>query len=445
MPNYVFSTDLLRTRYIGYLASKYKVVVFMPMIGPEEAKRVGYFHSTNVQYVKWELEVPKFWSIFKLFRIAAMTEFDYLESVRHFYKRPTFKNNWQRRLVRFFAKPFGQLLTADFFTKLESRLHPRSLQFDKYLKQFQPSLVITATPGFNPFEAEMILLAKRSKLPTAAVNFTWDNLTTNCNHIRKTDYLIVWNDIVKEEAKKIHHYDLAKVFVAGVNKFDHYFRKEGKLSREEFLKSKKLDPKRKTIVFCSKPKTYVEQLDHVRGILEAREKGRLAAPVNLLIRPHPLDNRDNYKEFINLPNVYVDYSGKSMKFSAESVSNKIEMDEEDLMNLKYTLQYGDVHLQYGSTLALEAAIFDKPMVNIGFLKTLNHDTSYKVTHFWPVIETGASPIAKTPEELVDLTNQYLKNPMLHKENRRQLLEKFVVLRDGFAYKRNVDFLGNVLS
>jgi len=446
IPTYVFTSDLLRTRYIEYLSHQYRVVVFTPMIGETEAKEGRYFQSPNVAYIKWRMENPRFWSLFKLFRIAAISEFDYLASTQHFYKRPTFKHNRKRRLIRFVALPFGRILTADFFTGLEKFLLTRSKQFREYLKRYQPNLLITATPGFNPVEAEMILLAKKEKLPTVAVNFTWDNLTTNSNHIRKTDYLITWNKIVKQEAVEIHHYSPERVWVSGVIKFGHYFvTQPGELTRREFLRRKKLDPKNKTIVFASKPKAYSEQLEHIRGIVAARDQGRFAVPVNILIRPHPLDNPDFYAEFSKLPNVWVDQPGTKRNFTSEPISNNVEMDEADMLNLKHTLMYGDVHLQYGSTLALEAAIFDKPVVNIGFLKTLLHNESYTITHYRPVLESGAAPLARNLDELISRTNEYLIKPAQDREPRTKLVDDYLEFQDNLSYKRNVDFLEKIIS
>ena len=445
IPNPVITSDILRTKYIEYLVSKYRVIIISPLFGEAAAKEMGYFISPATEYIKWKSEHPSFWETFKLFRISLIGEFDYLSAVQFFYRRPNFRNDWKRRFLRTLGIPFSAFLTAGFFTNLEKLLLPRSGFFEGLLRKHNPALLITATPGFDPMEAEMIIRAKRAGLTTAAVDFSWDNLTTNCKHIRQTDYLIVWNDIIRDEAICIHHYDSNKIFTAGVLKFDHYFQNQpGELSREDFLTSRNLNPANKTIVFATKPKVYREQIEHIRAVIKAREEGQFGQTVNILIRPHILDEPKFYQEFLSFDDVYVDCPGKRLILENGTPSSAMEMDRGDLVNLKHILKYGDVHLQYGSTLALEAAVFDKPVVNIGFLKTLIHNESYRINHYLPVLESGAAPLARSMTELVALVNKYLKDGSLDRENRFGVVSKFIPLRDGLAYRRSVDFLERII-
>lgn len=446
IPNPVMTSNILRTKYIEYLAFKYRVVVINPFFGGTIAKEMGYFVSPATEYVKWKLEHPSFWEVFKLFRISLIGEFDYLSAVQFFYRRPNFRNDWKRRFLRILGRPFSAFLTADFFTSLEKLLLPRSGFFESLLKKHKPALLITTTPGFDPMEAEMIIRAKRSGLTTAAIDFSWDNLTANCKHIRQTDYLIVWNDIIRDEAICIHHYDNSKVFTAGVLKFDHYFQTQSsELSREDFLTSRNLNPANKTIVFATKPKVYREQIEHIRAVIKAREDGQFGEAVNILVRPHILDEPKFYREFLSFGNVYVDCPGKRLILENGTPSSAMEMDQGDLVNLKHILKYGDVHLQYGSTLALEAAVFDRPVVNIGFLKTMLHNESYQTDHYWPVIQSGAAPLAKDMSELIGWINKYLNQPSLHRENRAGLVAVYIPFQDGLAYQRNVEFLDDILQ
>src|SRR3989344_1427066 len=255
IPNFVFSSDLLRTEYIKYLPEKYRVVVFSPIFKLNPPG--GYYQSPNIIYIPWEAEHPKLWLLFnKTLRLALIREFDNLEY--HKLREKTQLNmNWQRKLLKFFAGLLPRPLTrADFFTRLENILLPNSPAFLKYIKEYKPSLVITATPGFNSVEAEAILLAKRSGIKTLATNFSWDNLFNTAKQIRKPDYLIAWNDaLVKKAAMEIHGYPEDHVFVSGVMRFDDHFtgRARNAAERKGFLEEKGLDPKLKTILYTTVP------------------------------------------------------------------------------------------------------------------------------------------------------------------------------------------------
>ncbi|MBI3631386.1 MAG: hypothetical protein HY219_00780, partial [Candidatus Staskawiczbacteria bacterium] len=152
IPSYIFTSDLLRTEYIKCLSSRYRVVVITPTIGEAVAKTNAYLQSPQLTYIEKKLESPKFWNFFKFIRITWVNEFDYLASAQHFYKRPNYKNNWQRRLFRTIGLPFSRWLTVNFFTAIEARLLPNSIFFSALVKQYQPKLIITATPGFDPWE-----------------------------------------------------------------------------------------------------------------------------------------------------------------------------------------------------------------------------------------------------------------------------------------------------
>ncbi len=461
LPNYIATSDLLRTKYIEYLSSKYRAVVLTPMIDAEIAKQRNYLQSSNVFYEKLRAASPKFWEFFKFLRISLVNEFDYLASIRHWYKRPNYKNNWKRRILRFFGKPFSPFLTADFFTWLEEILLPRSRRFLELAGKYQPALVITATPGFDSWEAEIILSAKKLKIPTVAINASWDNPTTNAKHIRKTDYLIAWNDIIKKEVLEIHRYLPDKIFVSGTPRFDPYFdRSDSKNSntselsenkdglelfewnsdisnhipsREEFLKSKGLNPAYKTIFHTTVTKAYPFQKKYIRDLIRLRED-KIIPYVNLFIRIHPLDVYDHYKEFLNTSDLCIDPAGKY-------TDGKVEMNYGDLLNLKYSLKYTDLNINYASTISIEACIFDKPIINIGYIDRFA--LAYQFNHYRPIYESGAVRLAKTDEDLPKLINLYLDNPKLDGEARRRIVASHVRYTDGLSYKRSVDFLAQI--
>lgn len=435
IPHYIISSDLLRTKYLEYLASKYRVVVLSPLMDAEQAKGGGYFQAENVIYIKRPIEHPKFWEFFKFLRISLVNQFDYLKSMRHFYKRPNYLENKKRRLLRFFGRPFSKILTADFFTRIESRLLHPSADFKKLIVEYNPSLLIIGTPGFDSWEAELILFAKKLHVPSVAVNFSWDNLTMNCKHIRKSDYLIAWNGIMKKEAIDIHHYSPGKVFVSGTPRFDPYFTKaEDEPTREEFLKSKNLNPALKTIFHTTVTKAYPFQKKYIRDLIALRDQKKIPY-VNLFIRIHPLDLPENYNEFKNVPDLYIDIAGIG------GARGKVEMSYEDLLNLKYSLKYSDLNINYASTITIESCIFDVPIINIGFLDRFA--LAYEFNHYEPIYKSGAVRLVKTDDELPKFINMYLDNSALDREHRKKIVADYVQFTDGLSYKRSVDLLVNI--
>lgn len=435
LPNYIFSSDLLRTQYLRHLVLKYKVIVITPFLDKNQVANYEYFSSSKIEYVKYDLKNPKFWSVFKFLRISLVNEFDYLTSIKHWYQRPNYKNNRARRLVRFVGRPFSKILTANLFTSVEKKLLPKSENFSRLVQSYQPTLVITATPGFDIWEAEIILLSQRYGITTVAVDFSWDNLTMNAKHIRKTDYLVAWNNIMKKEAIEIHSYNPDHVFVSGTPRFDPYFNvSQPEPTREEFLISKSLNPEYKTIFHTTVTKAYPFQKKYIRDLIELRNSGRIPY-VNLFIRIHPLDIYENYREFFDIPDLRVEPAG-------QSVGKAVEMSYQDLLNLKYSLKYSDLNINYASTISIEACIFDKPIINIGYIDRFK--LAYEFNHYRPIYESGAVRLAKTDDEFANLINIYLKTPTQDSESRHEIVKKYVEFTDGLSYKRSIEALEKIL-
>ena len=308
--NYVYSSDFLRTPYIRCLSEKYTVVVFMPSRGLKEAKEL-YPVLPHVVYIPWDTHYPSFWNMFtKLFRYSLSRKFDYEPVLQRNYAKNMkgLKRRSLHALSHLFPKNF---FTPAFFSKWEIRLLPLPRNFRKLCDHYHPSLIITSSPGFNPYDAEALTFARKLSIPSIAVNFSWDNFHNGAHNFRKPDFLIVWNEIMKAEAVAMQGFDPARVFVSGPIRFDHYFKSREIMSREEFLRSKNLDPKEKTILVSTVTNgTYPLEDELIKNLLKTREKGTFPGLPNIFVRLHPKDSYEKYKMFETCRNVRVEEAGK---------------------------------------------------------------------------------------------------------------------------------------
>ena len=299
-----------------------------------------YYSSPNITYVEWNVQSPKFWNLFgKYLRYSLIRKYDFEPVVVR--NREKGMKDWRRKLLRMisYAAP-KSFWTNDLFTKLEVLLAPNSKPFQEKVKQFNPSLVIIATPGFSHADAEAIVLAKKVGIKTAAINFSWDNLHNGGMHFRRTDFLIVWNERIKKTAVSEYGYKNENVFVSGIIRFDSYFiSPANEISREDFLRSKDFDPKEKTILLTTVTKGNYPDEDILLGeILKVRERGGFDGYPNILVRMHPKEEFYKFKYYLDqkIKNLHVEYPGKIL---SEEMGTCIEIQENDLQNLKYTLKY----------------------------------------------------------------------------------------------------------
>ena len=453
VPNYVYSSDFLRTEFLPALSEKFRVVVLMPMAAD------SYPRVPNVVYVPWRLQFPEFWTFWgKTVRVPLIRMFDHEPLIQRNYQLSF--GHWKRKLLRRMAFLFPKRFwNPDFITRLELRSLRYSSEFDRLVRGYRPLLLLTPTPGFTEIDAEAILFARRAGIPTAAIDFSWDNLTSNCKHLRKTDFLVCWTERMRRQAIEIHGFLPERVHVSGIMRFDHYFRPNaGELGREEFLRSKGLDPAAKTILITTVTRgNYRDEPAIIRKFVEERERGafggrvnpvrgeprrdvgvaastaRASNGVNFFIRLHPKESFSaDFDEFRGFPGVHVERAGKERPTIS---GGRIELDQEDLVNLKGTLMSSDVVVNYASTITLEACIFDKPVVNIGFPPYFMN--AYSFTHYKPVVALGAVRIAKSFEDLVSEIKAYLGDPSRDRDARAQAVKEFIGYTDGKSYQRVV--------
>lgn len=446
IPHYTYTSDLLRTRYIAALAEQYRVIALSPVFTPnrvegfEDAAAGDYPRHPNLTYRGWHILHPRlrnFWT--KNIRVPFIREFSHLA---YYHQRGYAFRSLRRKAFRAIGRLFpDSLVTADKITNYELLITKPLPGFDALIKEYRPSLILTCTPGFSDLEAEVILLARRAKITTAAMNFSWDNLTTNAQQIRKTDYLVCWNHVIRREAETIHHYPPERLFVSGIMRFDHHFQPETPpLSREDFLRSKDLDPAKKTIFFTTVPQhTYPLQPDFLRLIRRLMESGALPA-MNIFTRLHPGDVREKYKELQNVNGFHFEYGGQIV--TGKTGKHKVEMTEADHANLRHSLKYCDINVNFCSSITLEAVIYDKPVINLAF-GGWRH--IYDRDHYAPIIKYGAVRMAENENELVDAIKMYLANPAAEREGRKKVFDDYVVFHDGNAYQRNVEFLAKIIS
>jgi hypothetical protein len=101
---------------------------------------------------------------------------------------------------------------------------------------------------------------------------------------------------------------------------------------------------------------------------------------------------------------------------------------DDTQMLANLTHHADVNVNMASTMTLDFAIHDKPVVNIAFdiatpppFGKPIWEFYYRFEHYRPVIELGAARFARSPQELADWLNMYLKEAHIDREARRQLV------------------------
>jgi hypothetical protein len=250
----------------------------------------------------------------------------------------------------------------------------------------------------------------------------------------------VWNQLMKQQAVELHGYRPEEVHVTGAPHWDLYFRGPRRSTRDMFLRRIGADPSRKLVTLTTTPSELYPHYDHVlRVMIDAMAGGRWPYPCQILVRVHPRDDLDRYKAFFDTPHVIVEKPFPTTVRAGDGLA--VDVTTESQQHLADTLCYSDVVVQVASTIAIEAAIFDTPVVNVSFDGEMPDEWTrsarryLRFTHFANVTRHAAVKQAESPAQLVDAVAKYLTDPAIDAEGRRRMVREQCQFLDGRSSER----------
>ena len=317
--------------------------------------------------------------------------------------------------------------------------------FDRY----QPALLVTSSPGLIFAEVPLLRTAVQRSVRTIAVEPSWDNFTNKLIPVRRVDRIVVWNDIMKRQAVELHGYAPDHVHVGGPPHWDRYFRQAPAVSREAFFARIGADPGRRLITVTTTGKGLYSHFDRVIRVLMAAIDNGQWGLAQLLVRVHPRDDLDGYAEFRGRPNLIVEKPFRTTVKSGDGL--EVDVTPESQQHLADTLRHSDVIVTAASTIAIEASIFDTPIVDVAFdgeaptefVKSVRR--YYQFTHYSNITRQGAAPVAHTPEELVACVGRYLTDRSLDRDGRRRVVLDQCQFTDGNSSERLANFVVDELA
>ncbi|MGQ0732039.1 MAG: CDP-glycerol glycerophosphotransferase family protein [Acidobacteriota bacterium] len=315
--------------------------------------------------------------------------------------------------------------------------HPSA---DRLFERHRPTMLVTSSAGLIFSEIPLLRTAVRRGVWSAALDSSWDNFTNKLLPVRRVNRLLVWNDVMKQQAIDLHGYEADEIRVVGTPQWDRYFRDGVTLTREAFCARVGADPARKLVTVTTTPRELYAHHDHViRVLVAAIRGGAFAGPAQVLVRLHPRDELRHYTEFDQVPEVILEKPFRQSVRSGDGLAVDVTADAQQ--HLADTLRHSDVIVNVASTIAVEAAIFDTPLVNVAF----DGDTPsafarsaqryYRFTHYTHVTRHGGVQVAWTPDELVTCVARYLADPSLDRDGRRRVALEQCQFLDGHSAER----------
>ena len=332
------------------------------------------------------------------------------------------------------------------------RKHPVAEIYRQRLRREGAEVVVSFSPeGLR--EMALIEAANSLGIPTLVVIRSRDNLSSKIPYLPYADDYLVWSQVSRAFLLMMYPETSADhVHVTGAPQFDHHLDPSYRLTRDRVFSLIGLDPSRPLILYTmGTPSLIPHEIEITQNLADAAHAGQFARGAQLLVRGHPrmfgsdlkLLHRE-YPEARSYPAPTQTAYG-SLEHEAQMVQHILD-DERIHLSL---LAYQDVQVNVCGTMTIDSAIFDKPTVNVYYDQLSGISSALSVRRFYKRSDTkqmmsyGASRLAHSRAECIELINRYLDSPALDSEGRKRARNEDCGPLDGQAGLRAARIIQSV--
>ncbi|HSM26143.1 MAG TPA: hypothetical protein VK856_14860 [Anaerolineaceae bacterium] len=324
--------------------------------------------------------------------------------------------------------------------------------YSDLFEKYKPQLVVASSPGWR-FDRYILREAKKYKIPTAAVVVGWDNPSSYSIPGAPIDWINCWSEVQKQELIDGSDWDPGQIFIGGIPTYDGYYKRSWLMSKDDYYKLHNLDKSRKLISYACSFVTFSPNIQNIKTLVDLIENDHLDFPAQLLIRLHPNHFLDDphFKEeqeeirslakenqFIHMVEP-VPLGGELGYYSGEDMPEKTSM-----------MAYSDVFTTVYSTMVVEAAIHNRPIISIcidvpgGWNDPNKYSLSLREIGEWPTHQrfrvAEAGQVVFDKESLKVALNIALSNIDFQVENRRKFIDQEITFTDAGSGVHVANFL-----
>jgi hypothetical protein len=413
----------------------------------------GLRYKTGTEYAKSHQPSLQWWSNY-LRRVGTSNRIN-TEAMDSYTRQVEAEITGRQRLMIPVARALVSLLrhsrsARQYLQRWQMRFTP-GIYADLF-ENYQPDLVVSSTYGWRN-DRYLLRESVQRGVKTGTVIVGWDNPSSYGIPSAPLDFITCWSEIQKQELVQGSDWDPEKVNIGGIPSYDGYFRSEWLIPRDEYFRMHGLDPKRKLVSYASSFITFSPNFRNIETLAKLVASDSLAESSQLLIRFHPnhfmteplfAGEREKIRELAgSLPHVHlvepVALGGDLGYYSGEDMPEKTSM-----------MAYSDVFTTVYSTMCVETAIHDRPIVSVcldipgGWNKPGKFSLALSEIGNWPTHqrfrEAHAGRVASDNETLKKLLNAYLVDPTLDSEQRKKFIHDEVTFTDGSSGRRTAEYL-----
>ena len=354
------------------------------------------------------------------------------------------------KVFLFYSLP-SWLFTSDIMfsllKRIENNLYLKNLgDLREKIKEIGPSYVLSTT-NVVPNEWPFFRVSQNLGIKTYSHILSFDNLSSRGYlPIERFDSYFVWNSHMGSELLKYYNVHPSKITITGTPQFDYHIDPKYLLNRNETLSILRFTEKDKYILYCANHYNISpNEPELVDCILNSFLNNSELAEYKIVLRLHPMDKYERWFTLLEkYPNISLSlpwpHQDKDSVYWGEPTLS-------DLVLFSNTLRYCKVMLNIASTVSIDAAITNTPIVCVGFHPTkMNEGDFYRDVHFSehyaPVMETGATPLAISLEDLITKICDQINIPAKFEKQRNSLKNRFLPGSIKSSTEKIIDLLNN---
>lgn len=422
----IISRNILSTRAFEMIAEDPAIKVII--LAPENRVAIlkSEYESKNVEVVG--IPTPPLAGVDKvLWVISTNLLWSKTRDVQRRAKLERDRNYFDYILSRVFAL-FGRWYLIRALFRTLSAILDRGGEFDYLFLRYKPTLLF-ATDVYEPRDMKLVRSAMRNKVRVVGMVRSWDNVTSKTLLNVLSERILVNAEQVRDELIRYGDAPRGSITMVGVPHYDRYLNAGERMPREIFFRKLGADPAKRMILFTPPSDRYIQGDPVAPVVLE--ELGTLDA--SILVRTSLVGRVDMGNHPIP-KNVVFDDPGMSPDFT------DVHLNPDADRHLADSLYHATVVITWASTMIIDAALFNKPIILIGFdAKPRPYGKSiqqyYDYEHQRHIIETGGVRLVKSPGELVEWVKKYLQDPALDAMGRERIVEEHCGPLDGKAGER----------
>jgi hypothetical protein len=325
-------------------------------------------------------------------------------------------------IVRLLARPIirrrpGRALVRSGLRWIE-RAWPLDARIVDWLGGEAPDVVlITPLIELGSQQFDYLYAAKSLGLRTALPVTSWDHLSSKALIRSAPDLILVWNEIQKDEAVRLHGVPADRVVVTGAQAYDHWFTWTPSRSRAEFCARVGLDPQRPFLLYvCSSlfkgtadETVFVDKW--IRAVRASSDPQ--VRDAGILIRPHPSRVEE-----------WAGFDFASYRDVAFWGSHPIDAETRD--DYFQSLHYSAAVVGLNTSAFLEAAALGRPVHTV-LLPKYSRNNQEGTIHFHYLLEVngGVLHAARSLEEHVEQLRAPLTTHVAADPRSRRFTESFI--------------------